>query len=613
MKQFFTLILFVSIAQYSFAQNTKPKTEDRLAVDLNFYVPFGTAPSLNGGLNRQGGLYYNATDGLLYTYGYNGLWEYLLNQRKADQLYVSLSGNYVNPSWLKSVDFSKITAKPTTLLGYGISDAVLNTSVVHNFGDEPVSGIKTFIASPILPPATQNNQAINLGQVKQISVVKPNGIVTIGNITFNDASNIATVVSPFTVTFDNVNKVTNTTGNSVQLTQEDPIETRIDIIYANQDGSYGLATGPVQGTQLEPTIPDGTVKLAALLRSPNNITLVRTSNPIQYFKTTGGEIDGRVTILSGEDIVLKAAPGSNDNGDLIFQNGDGVEKGRIWKPAGADELRARFVINDLGKKIVLENDLENLLHKIGDEKKDGVLTFTSSPVVPNGMNGNDAVNKSQLDLKMNASDYVVPTFSGDIIGTGTGNIITTLATVNQTTGNFNNVFVNEKGLVTSASNVDYQTPQTTLSGYGIDDAVNTKTDQTILGTKNFFTGVYIGDKVNPTTGDFNIVKLSVNGKIKTRSILVDPKNWADYVFDKDYKLPSLKDIEAYIKINKHLPEVPTTAEVNANGVNLGEMNEILLKKVEELTLYLIDKDKQMSSQEERVKKLEDALLKLAEK
>ena len=613
MKQFFTIMLFVFIAQYSRAQNTKPKTEDRLAVDLNFYVPFGTAPSLNGGLNRQGGLYYNTTDGLLYTYGYNGLWEYLLNQRKADQLYVSLTGNYVNPSWLKSVEFSKITAKPTTLLGYGITDAVLNTNVVHNFGDESVTGIKTFAASPILPFATQNNQAITLGQVKQIMVIKPNGIVTIGNITFNDATNIATVTSPYTVTFDNVDKVTNTTGTTIQLTQEDAVFTRIDLIYANPDGSYGLATGGLQSTHLEPIIPAGTVKLAALLRNPDNTTLVRTSNPIQYFRTTGGEIDGRVTILSGEDIVLKAAPGSNDNGDLIFQNGDGVEKGRIWKPALANELRARFVINDLGRKIVLENDLDSLLHKKGDEIKTGVLTFTSSPVVPNAVNPGDAVNKSQLDLKMNSSDYVIPTFSGDIVGTGTGNIITTLATVNQTVGTFNNVYVNAKGLVTSASNIDYQIPHTTLSGYGIADAVNTKTDQLVLGTKNFSTGVYVGEKVASTRVEDPYVKLWVNGKIKTHAILVDPKNWADYVFDKDYKLTSLRDLEAYIKINKHLPEVPTTAEVNANGLNLGEMNEVLLKKVEELTLHLIDKDKQMSSQEERIKKLEDALLKLTEK
>ncbi len=144
------------------------------------------------------------------------------------------------------------------------------------------------------------------------------------------------------------------------------------------------------------------------------------------------------------------------------------------------------------------------------------------------------------------------------------------------------------------------------------DVVNTKTDQLILGTKNFFTGVYVGEKSNTTAVDPS-VKLWVNGKIKTRSILVDPKNWADYVFDKDYQLASLRDIEAFIKINKHLPEVPTRAEVNANGVNVGEMNEILLKKVEELTLHLIEKDKQMSSQEERIKKLEDALLKLSEK
>ncbi|UOQ54093.1 hypothetical protein [Hymenobacter cellulosivorans] len=91
-------------------------------------------------------------------------------------------------------------------------------------------------------------------------------------------------------------------------------------------------------------------------------------------------------------------------------------------------------------------------------------------------------------------------------------------------------------------------------------------------------------------------KLSVHGKVTATSlyILADgPGSWADYVFDKEYRLTPLPELERYVQQNHHLPEVPTTADVAANGANLGEMNVLLLKKVEELTLHLIELNKQV--------------------
>jgi len=92
--------------------------------------------------------------------------------------------------------------------------------------------------------------------------------------------------------------------------------------------------------------------------------------------------------------------------------------------------------------------------------------------------------------------------------------------------------------------------------------------------------------VNPTE------KLSVNGKIRSHEIKVETANWPDYVFAKDYKLPSLQEIEQHIKDDGHLPGIPSAEEVKANGVDLGDMNAKLLKKIEELTLYLIDLKKE---------------------
>ena len=93
--------------------------------------------------------------------------------------------------------------------------------------------------------------------------------------------------------------------------------------------------------------------------------------------------------------------------------------------------------------------------------------------------------------------------------------------------------------------------------------------------------------------------LSVDGLILAKEIKVAIANthWADYVFEKDYKLMSLHDVENYIIVNKHLPEVPSTKDVEKNGVDVVETNAVLLKKIEELTLYLIEQNK-------RIEKLE---------
>jgi len=106
----------------------------------------------------------------------------------------------------------------------------------------------------------------------------------------------------------------------------------------------------------------------------------------------------------------------------------------------------------------------------------------------------------------------------------------------------------------------------------------------------------------PPTGNVGIgttavsgFKLSVEGNVRARSVQVDATNitWYDYIFAKNYKLKSLTEVEKYINKNQHLPEVPSTKEVKENGIDLAKMNAILLKKVEELTLYMIQMNKEI--------------------
>jgi hypothetical protein len=79
--------------------------------------------------------------------------------------------------------------------------------------------------------------------------------------------------------------------------------------------------------------------------------------------------------------------------------------------------------------------------------------------------------------------------------------------------------------------------------------------------------------------------------------------WSDYVFEPTYPLRPLNELEQYIQQKQHLPEIPTTAEVQNNGIDIGENQSLLLKKIEELTLYVIDLNKQVKSQQEEINSL----------
>jgi hypothetical protein len=101
-------------------------------------------------------------------------------------------------------------------------------------------------------------------------------------------------------------------------------------------------------------------------------------------------------------------------------------------------------------------------------------------------------------------------------------------------------------------------------------------------------------------------RLYVKDGIVSEEVLVKLPNangtWPDYVFDNEYELPNLNSVESFIKINKHLPELPSATEVMENGINVGEMNALLLKKIEELTLYIIDQQKQIDELKNYIQK-----------
>ncbi len=109
-------------------------------------------------------------------------------------------------------------------------------------------------------------------------------------------------------------------------------------------------------------------------------------------------------------------------------------------------------------------------------------------------------------------------------------------------------------------------------------------------------------KVGIGTLDTGNHRLAVEGTIGAREIKVEVGTWSDYVFKEGYNLLTLEEVEEHIKEKGHLINIPSTEEVEANGVELGEMNKLLLEKIEELTLHLIVLRKELDKQNKQLKR-----------
>ncbi len=107
-------------------------------------------------------------------------------------------------------------------------------------------------------------------------------------------------------------------------------------------------------------------------------------------------------------------------------------------------------------------------------------------------------------------------------------------------------------------------------------------------------------------------KLAVNGTIRSKEVRVESGPWPDYVLKPNYKLSTLGELKAYIDKHHRLPEMPSEKEVEQNGIALGEIVKLQTKKIEELTLYLIEKDKEVKDQQNTIIQ-QEARLKALEK
>ena len=175
-------------------------------------------------------------------------------------------------------------------------------------------------------------------------------------------------------------------------------------------------------------------------------------------------------------------------------------------------------------------------------------------------------------------------------GTGTlrMNNVSLLGAVTQTT---NNPGSGNSPFILSGNNV------------GLDTIPTQKLD--INGNLRASGKLLVGDINDNIVNTLNDHSLVVNGSaLFTMATVKLNSNWPDYVFTKDYDLKTLEEVEQFILDKGHLPNIPSAKEVSESGINLGEMNANLLKKIEELTLYLVEQNKKIKKQSEQIKQME---------
>nr|WP_294861673.1 hypothetical protein [uncultured Fluviicola sp.] len=122
--------------------------------------------------------------------------------------------------------------------------------------------------------------------------------------------------------------------------------------------------------------------------------------------------------------------------------------------------------------------------------------------------------------------------------------------------------------------------------------------------------IIVDKRIQGTTTPYKLMELDNNGLLYAREIKVNLDAWPDYVFDEGYQLMPLSELQAFIQQNDHLPNVPSACEMEEEGVNVAKSNVMLMEKVEELTLYLLQMKEQLDTQNQLLLQQQETILQL---
>ncbi len=325
---------------------------------------------------------------------------------------------------------------------------------------------------------------------------------------------------------------------------------------------------------------------------PKGGSTVTTQN---FTVNSAGEVDATNYFINGQPLVKPQLwdylYGANGYPYLSNLNGIGITLGRpLGDPSNA--LRTFVIQNTAHATLPLGNYNSTMLMDF--EGQNPTLIFKDSP---------NATNTSQeADLLIGAADGAARfvTNDGFVFFMNANNKPPTIRPKNFKIMAYDSYFsgtqkevldLTSTGALTLNADAD-NTPALTLYNNAIQHAAfkvmgNGRTE---IGTKTQNTGATHADAL-----------LTVYGKVVAKSCFVSTTGWSDFVFDANYALPNLYEVEKYYTAHKHLPQIPSEAEVMRNGIDVAEMNKLLLMKIEEMTMLMVQQQKQIDALNAKVK------------
>ncbi|MEX6688850.1 hypothetical protein QTN47_15185 [Danxiaibacter flavus] len=305
---------------------------------------------------------------------------------------------------------------------------------------------------------------------------------------------------------------------------------------------------------------------------------------------------------------------------ISFYDNSNVYQGFLWKNATNDMVLGTSCNNAAGKVIIQLNCADHYtFDQNGMQINSGAspgINFSQNNVTAGSIFTN--VNDLNIDAKV-VNPLISPATATP------GNL---LLQVNRTGALNLKLFTGNVGIGTATPTTKLQVG-TGDASWGITHSSSTVKVGTYIGSSGgwlatstnsnlyFATNLLNGNNYAQltllTNGNFGVgtinpqFKLDVCGTIRAKEVLVET-GWCDYVFDKDYILKPLDEVKDFIEENKHLPDVPSATDVAANGVRVAEMDSIMIKKIEELTLYVIQQNKQIKDQNKQIQELEQKIV-----
>ncbi|SIO48878.1 hypothetical protein [Chitinophaga niabensis] len=264
--------------------------------------------------------------------------------------------------------------------------------------------------------------------------------------------------------------------------------------------------------------------------------------------------DGIISIRDAQNIILKKATNTSGQLYLGFYNADSSRRGYLGYASPAGAGNSFFISNDDGSPTIVNQRLF----------VNGVTADNNTALLVNGhATAVGFIARQQTGIHGNRVYSLADGLGRDRFAIGFRDV----EGGSNTGSNFSIFSYNDNG--------DFVTTNFTI---------NRATGNVGIGTTE--------------PGDY---KLAVEGTIGARKVKVTTQQpWADFVFDPAYTLPSLKQVEAHIRAYRHLPGIPSANEITKNGLDIGDMQQKQMQKIEELMLYVIDLNKKLELQQQTI-------------